>query len=1320
MHLIILTLPSSNLEIVSLILITIILMLEMSLLVTESQSKVEILKPPYKSLTPEELTGVLGRLLFWWINPILKEGYHSFLTLDDLPKVDPKLSSRLLRKRLILAWNQRSQPETSFTLPRVLFTCFRGEILSPIVPRLFLIVFRYSQPILISVTIGFVQKSSSQDKGMDSGYWLVVLATGTYCGIAMATSSYRHKLNRLQMVTRGALIGLIHARSLRVENSHSQDGKALTLLSADVDSVDSFAEMFHETWAHVVEVLVGTSLLARQIGWFSPLPLLIVFGCSRMSAYVAKHLQGRQSDWSAATQDRLAMMAAILGGIKSMKILGLEKATTYLVLNLRAREIAMSIRLRWLMVAYNASANTLGIFSPVLTLILFAVFRSTKDVFNADVVFTTIALLGLVTHPANMIMTIIPRAIASLANFERIQAYLIQGSFKDERVTKLSSTGGGTHSRQPGQRPAVVLENVKVQLHSNPRPVLQNVNFHINEGAIFICSGPVGSGKSTLAMAILGEIIPTEGRIAVTDKTIAFCGPLVWLPNVSIRDAICGSSTNVDIEWYQTVIQACSLKADLESLAAGDMTLVGSNGINVSGGQKSRIALARAVYSRSHIMVLDDPFSAIDGAVETNILNALLGPEGILRKLRSTVLLIVNGARYYPFADRVVLLSDTRVHVLSPQDDRLRADAQMIKFHVSQKATGTERPEKGFKSQMDGTRIEDAAEDASRRTGDMALYGYYFDSVGIPNILLMASCTAIYAFCLTFSQYILKWWIESNAANSWKYILSYSSLSTMALLATNGTMWSTHIVIAPRSGSTLHARLLGKIMNAPFSYFSIFEVGTILNKFGQDIQLVDKQLPSAFANLSTQIFKLLMQGIILFAVQPTMAMTLPFCSIFVYFIQRVYLRTSRQLRFMDLESKSILYASFIDTVDGIATIRAFGWEDRFKNNNIKKLDISQSPLYLLLCLQRWLNVVLDLLIAGIAVVLITSAVAFRDTATGTDIGIALNMIIAANTTLLRLVETWTTLETSLGAVARLRSVDQDTPSEETDCDYLEPSLHWPRKGSMSINHISAGYSQKAPMLRDVNMDIQPGQKVILCGRTGSGKSTLFLTLLRLLHAEAGSIEVDGVDISHLPVHIIRRRCFIAVPQDPFILPAASVRFNLDPYNEHQDGTILEILEKTGLWLDPSTSQLQNTSLVNTANVLLQGLPYSDFLSQPLASFLPASTGQMQMFAFAQALLRVQPSTSEQNPAIGERKPIIIFDEAGSSLDLKTEAKMQELMKEYFADPGHTVITIAHRLNNVREDLRPGLDSVVWMEDGHFEELQSYIKGTMDTGRVSIR
>lgn len=220
---------------------------------------------------------------------------------------------------------------------------------------------------------------------------------------------------------------------------------------------------------------------------------------------------------------------------------------------------------------------------------LFAVSRNTQAVFNADVVFTTIAILGLVTHPANMVMTIIPRAVASLANFERIQAYLIQGSLKDQRVTELSPPGGDTCNLQTGQRLAIVLENVKIQLRSSSRPTLQDVNLQMEEGSIFICSGPIGSGKSTLAMTILGEIIPTEGRIAVANRNIAFCSSLVWLPNASVRDIICGGSTKFDVEWYRTVIQACSLNEDLESLVAGDETLVGSGGINVSGGQKSRI-----------------------------------------------------------------------------------------------------------------------------------------------------------------------------------------------------------------------------------------------------------------------------------------------------------------------------------------------------------------------------------------------------------------------------------------------------------------------------------------------------------------------------------------------------------------------------------------------------------------------------------------------------------------------------------------------------------------------------------------------------------
>ncbi|KAJ5797179.1 uncharacterized protein N7518_005719 [Penicillium psychrosexuale] len=283
-------------------------------------------------------------------------------------------------------------------------------------------------------------------------------------------------------------------------------------------------------------------------------------------------------------------------------------------------------------------------------------------------------------------------------------------------------------------------------------------------------------------------------------------------------------------------------------------------------------------------------------------------------------------------------------------------------------------------------------------------------------------------------------------------------------------------------------------------------------------------------------------------------------------------------------------------------------------------------------------------------------------------GIALNMIIAANTTLLRLVENWTTLETSLGAVSRLRSVDHGTLSEDEGWDCLEPSPEWP---------------------------IHRSQYFV------GGKSSLFLTLLQLLRLQAGTIEVDGVDITRLPVHVVRRRCFVTVPQDPFMLPDASLRFNLDPYNQHQDVTILEILHKTGLWSKESTLDRQSC----TTNAIIPGTVNTDFLDQPLASFPPVSTGQRQIFAFTQALLRVTPSTLEWDPVIDQRKPIILLDEASSSLDLETEIKMQEMVKEYLVNQGHTTIAIAHRINAVRKDLRPTLDTIVWMEDGRPRNFQ---------------
>ncbi|EEA22450.1 ATP-binding cassette transporter, putative [Talaromyces marneffei ATCC 18224] len=1245
------------------------------------------------SSASEEASGVLGRIFFWWIHPVLKEGYKAVLNPENLPEIDSQLLSEGLRARAVRAWATRSEPLNRWTLPFMLVSCLKTAFLLPILSRMSLILFTYLQPIFIGVAINFCKgptSHTSDTTSADSGLRLVLFSAIVYLGMAVSGPTYQHQINRLRVMTRGALISLVHHQSLHMSTTGSKDSEALTLVSSDIDNIESFGETFHETWARLLEVIIGTMLLAAQIGWFAFLPLVIVFGCSRVSAYVAKHLDGMQKDWNVATQKRLATVAAALGGIKSLKMMGMEDAVQSLISYLRSEEIGSSKRLRWILVTYNASANALGIFAPVLTLILYALTLENGGVLRADEVFTSVALLTMVTHPANMVMTLIPQAIAIMANFDRVQSYVSQPSIQDKRE----------YSAESNVRKLASIQNVSITSPSTSLTLLRDVCIDLNRGEIVICAGAVGSGKTMLAMAILGEAHLTTGTIRVSSKEIAYCSQEPWLPSVTIRDAISGGGLDLDLEWYNTVIDACGLVPDFTTFARGDMTLIENNGINLSGGQKQRIALARAVYSRHRILVLDDPFSAIDGKTVDRIIGRLLSTRGLLKRMATTVFLITNSRKLDSFADKLLVLQDSCIHLRDPSsfEDTEDSSAPSISIdtdNLKSELIETPKP-KGVNH-----RIKDAADDITRATGDIAVYGYYVGSIGRLNALLMSGCTAAYSFCLTFSQYILKWATESPPEKLKIYMALYAAISFIAWVATNGTMWSTQIKIAVRSGTVLHAQLLERVLRAPLSYFTQTDVGAILNRFGQDINLVDKQLPPALANLNNQIFKLLMQLVLLLRVQPIMVVTVPSCFMSVYFIQKIYLRTSRQLRFLDLESRSQLYTSFLDTTSGVTTIRAFGWKEKFKDENIRAIDISQKPFYLLLCLQCWLKVVLDCLMAIIAIDLIALTVMYRNTVTGVDLGLSLNLIILANTTLLRLVQSWTSLETSLGAIARLKNIQESVPSQERDPYAVDPGPRWPSLGDVRLEEVSASYSQSLKLaLRNVSLSINPGQKLIVVGRTGSGKSTLMLTLLQLLNTRQGSIWIDDVDITQIPLRTLRQRGFIAVPQDGFNVPSASLRFNLDPYHMNSEEDIVMALKRVGIW-----ERIWLTYGDPTCETAGASADVGRLLDSPISLFLPFSAGQLQLFALCRTLLRVKSNALT--------KPIIILDEASSSLDPETESILVDLLRDDLRD--HTVVIIAHRLEGFIKAMRPGIDAIVTMKDGQLQKLS--LIGSQDSDAI---
>ncbi|KAF1994323.1 hypothetical protein P154DRAFT_585907 [Amniculicola lignicola CBS 123094] len=1260
-------------------LIMIAITLKLVLLATESRGMKKSLRMMNSPPAPEQTAGVLNRTFFWWINEILVQGYKGVLVASTLPPVTDKLSSSYLRRRALIAWAKRTHPTKATTLPMAICRSVLPQFLAPVIPRLVLIGLRYAQPVLIRTAINALKESGKGPR--TSGEVVVLMAIFVYGGIAVSKAIYRNRMNRVKLMIKGAVIGLINHHSLRQVHTGGDDGKVVTLMGTDAETISGAADMFHEIWAQIIEVGIGMTMLAYEAGWVWPVPLVIIFFCSRVSHYLAKNLQSKQNDWTVATQKRLSLAISLLNSIKSLKMTGFTSHVEALLERQRAKELDMAKKVRWMMVAYNASANALGLFSPIVTFALYALITSFKGKgLDVETAFTVTALLGLVTHPANMIMSTVPQVVGSLAAFNRVQQYLLQPQHHDNRIILETS-----QSEQQQATRALVLDNVTIKPYTSRTPILTGVSFAVERGSTFMCCGPVGSGKTVLARAIMGEVTVVEGTVSVSTRHIASCDQSPWLPRGTFKNSICGFSPFVQT-WYDDVIRLCCLEEDLLAFPNGDETMIGSRGINLSGGQRQRVAIARAVYARAPIILLDDSFSALDGKTERTIVENLLGPEGYFKKNATTVVYNTNSGKSEHYRDKGNISYQGMWKELK-QDIK-----STVKYHTDE--TEVYRPEPQLQvdvaAQNQQIKAAEALEDSKRETGDTSLYGYYIKAMGLRNFLILVSCTSCYAFFVTFPQYWLQKWTEAPAYQMRYYIGGYLISSLLAWISTNGSMWSTHIRVAQYSGVELHRRLLSIIVCAPFSFFSPVDAGSILNRFGQDMQLVDKQLPPAVLSILNQIFKLTFQTVLLFSAQKLMTLTLPLCIFILYFVQKVYLRTSRQLRLLDLESQSAVYASFLESVEGLTTIRSLGWTKQIEQATTHALDTSQQPAYILLCLQQWLSLVLDLVVAAVATGLILMAFMLRGSTSAGQMGMALNIVLVANTTLIGLVTSWTNMEISLGAISRLRTLEANTPSEENMDNAFHPAENWPSSGHVDFEHVTVVYNgsdNEVAALQDLTLSVKPGEQMVVRGRTGSGKSTLLAAALRLVDIRHGNIFVDSVNLQQVSPSLIRRKCFITIAQDPFVIDQASLRFNLNPTTSLSDQTIVAALRRTQLW-----SHFLSSHTITGSN----SVPIHRLLGSPLSSFARMSVGQLQLFALTRAVLQRQSLQSLYGSKMGQPiKPVILLDEATSSVDPETDSLMHNIIREEFRNHGHTVIAITHRMGAVAEgDGSQGVHEVV--------------------------
>ena len=362
---------------------------------------------------------------------------------------------------------------------------------------------------------------------------------------------------------------------------------------------------------------------------------------------------------------------------------------------------------------------------------------------------------------------------------------------------------------------------------------------------------------------------------------------------------------------------------------------------------------------------------------------------------------------------------------------------------------------------LDTVLLDPEESSPSRRTGDIAIYMYYIRAIGwIPTMVFVLAICA-YIFCQAFPTIWLNWWAAANAKEPFTklgyYLGIYAMLGGLSILFLVLSTWQMIVTMVPLSGNNFHQSLLNTVLNAPMSFFAANDSGTTINRFSQDLQLIDMDLPlSALNTFAT--FVLCIAEMILIAVGSYYtAIAFPFLFATLWVVQHTYLRTSRQLRFMDLEAKSPLYALFTESVAGLATLRAFGWRDALEKRHHELLDRSQRPFYLLYAVQRWLTLVLDMIVTVIAVLVVVIITQLRGILPAGLIGVALVNIIQFSQHLKLLMTFWTTLETHIGAISRIKSFTTDTASEHEPQEKEQPPSAWPSEGTIVFDRVWAGY-----------------------------------------------------------------------------------------------------------------------------------------------------------------------------------------------------------------------------------------------------------------------
>eukprot|EP00948_MAST-09A_sp_MAST-9A-sp1_P001758 g1758.t1 len=840
----------------------------------------------------------------------------------------------------------------------------------------------------------------------------------------------------------------------------------------------------------------------------------------------------------------------------------------------------------------------------------------------------------------------------------------------------------------------------------------------VKKGELIGIVGSVGSGKSSFLMALLNEAQQTDGRIDGFGK-ISYAAQQPWILSRTLEENVIFGSEK-DKERYDLTIKNCALQSDIEILPGGDQIIIGERGINLSGGQKARVSLARAVFSDGDLYLLDDPLASVDAHVGKHIMDKCV--KGYLKKRKKTVLLVTNqlSALADNAVDRILVFKDGKICESGTYETLIKKDGEFVDIFrdaledVRNKDEGKTKEKnittKGNNIQMESDKsiensevkesalekklskelaAEIATEGKELFTKETVEEGginfgtikFFVESIGYTWSFAMIFFSSAAMYMPMLGDTVLGLWttdyittfpngttpaLANESVISVPNVTAYQHVTAMyrdrartfmimyggaVLMGMTLQLTGAYLMARGRvkCARTLHSLLLKTLVYAPISFFDVTPIGRVLNRFTNDVSRIDMKLVLLMMfTVITSSMALSSMVAIVISSWSSIFLIVFVCIVFV----TLYLHartTAIQVGRLEAVKRTPIYSSFSEVLTGLSSLRAYSAESRFVQQAKKSINEAIIPYFIVrAAFPAFMILRLSSLGTLLCFFVLFMAIVLQSSVDVGFLGLALSYTMMLSQFLHMVIFTATETESQMNAVERVKEYIETVPQEQmlqvVDNDEKNGD-DWLNAGRIQFKDVIVGYRDGADILKSISLDIPAGTKLGVCGRTASGKSTIFNAIFRIADIRSGSILIDDHDISALDLKKLRKQLCI-IPQEP-VLFIGDVRRNLDPFSTCTDEEIWNALSDVGL------------------KNLIEGYPsgLQHIVSENGENF---SFGQRQMICIARAILR--------------KPKLLLIDEATASIDAKNDQLLQNMIRTRFKDC--TVITIAHRLDSI--------------------------------------